>query len=422
MALRVVVLTTRLFARPSSGGEACTARLLAALMESGHQVEVAGYGVGAAVAALDERSASGTDVASTTLRWHSLGPLVEADRPFAEWPRWRRASHIATALLRGSSSTMLRLHGADRGATRATLARLGPADVVIVDHLQAWPWAQALSARTAPILLMHNLESDGYAEYASEDPQPLRRAFLAREARLLARLEGAALAHAGAVACLSERDAEVLRARAAAHGTHVEVLPGYPQTAPCVGPRTGAARAQRHIGLIGTWSWGPNRRALEWLLREVVPRLPPACRVQIAGSGAGPELGAGGRDAAQVEWLGRVADVANFYAGVDVVAVPAVGGSGVQEKAIEAIGTGLPLVATGHALRGLGPGLPDHVYCADTVADFAHLCATVRAPTPARAAAQLSTWREQRERAYRAGLQRCIEAARVKAYPVAIGA
>lgn len=400
MALRVHVLTTRLFGRPASGGEACTARLLAALVACGHRVQIAGRGDGIAVPAGDP------------LRWHSLGPLGEAGRPFAEWPRWQRATHVAAALLRGSSSTLLRLHGANGHVADAALGRLGPADVVIVDHLQAWPWVQALRARTAPILVMHNLESDGYAEQAASDPRPLRRAFLAREARLLARLERGALERAAAVACLSDDDADVLRARAAGRGTRVEVLPGYPQGTPWVGAGRDAARTGRRIGLIGTWSWEPNRRALEWLLREVVPHLPPHCRVLVAGNGAGPELISGGGVAPRVEWLGRVADVAGFYADVDVVAVPAVGGSGVQEKAIEAIATGLPVVATGQALRGLGPGLPDHVHRGDAGTDFARLCATAQVREPAQAAAQLAAWRARREQAYCAALERCIEAAR----------
>lgn len=421
MSLRVQVLTTRLFTQPASGGEACTARLLAALVAQGCRVEVAGRGEGAPLRAFDgmadETAAETTHHGGGSLRWRSLGPLSDADQPFASWPRWRRAAHVAAALVTGRSSTMLRLHGAGRGQAPAALTGAVPADVLVVDHLQAWPWAQALDASAAPILVMHNLESDGYAEQAAADAHPLRRAFLAREARLLASLERAALSRAAVVACLSEADAEVMRTRMADATAPVEVLPGYPTAGPPIRTRSPDGHELRRIGLLGTWSWGPNRRALEWLLSDVVPRLPGTCEVQVAGSGAEPALATVRRGAAPVRWLGRIPDIADFYAGIDVVAVPALGGSGVQEKAIEAIATGLPVVATRHALRGLGPGLPDHVHCADSGADFAALCATVKAPEPAAAAAQLASWSAGRQRAYRVALERCVDAARAAASP-----
>jgi glycosyltransferase involved in cell wall biosynthesis len=407
----VRVLTTRLFTAPAGGGERCTARLLAALVGQGCRVDVIGRGEGAPLLSRDGWGGAVADVADgPEPRSHSLGPLTEADRPFAEWPRWRRAAHVAAALCRGRSSTMLRLQGPGHAARSGTADRLRPADVVVVDHLQAWAWAPSHARGVAPVLVMHNLESDGYAEQAAVDPHPLRRAFLAREARLLSGIEQAAFARAAAIACLSEGDAEVLRARAAAHGTPVEVLPGYPQDVAWVGGPRGCEVPGRRIGLVGTWSWGPNRRALDWLLDEVVPRLPRACRVQVAGGGIAP--GTPGHATAPVEVLGRIGDIAAFYAGLDVIAVPAVGGSGVQEKAIEAIATGLPVVATGHALRGLGPDLPGHVHRADSGADFARLCATVPAPEPIQAAAQIAAWRMRREGAYRAALARCIDAAR----------
>lgn len=409
----VRVVTTRLFTRPAGGGERCTARLLAELVAQGCRVDVVGRGEGTPLLCGDGHGGESAGVADgPDLRSHSLGPLTEADRPFAEWPRWRRAAHVAEALCRGRSSTMLRLHGTGQAASGGTPERLRRADVLMVDHLQAWAWAQFRAGGMAPVLVMHNLESDGYAEQAAVDPHPLRRAFLAREARLLSGVEQAAFARAAAIACLSAADAEVLRTRVG-HRTPVEVLPGYPQDVARVGGLRGGAGLDRRIGLVGTWSWGPNRRALGWLLDEVVPRLPSVCRVRVAGGGIA--AGTIGSPTAPVEWLGRIGDIPAFYAGLDVVAVPAVGGSGVQEKAIEAIATGLPVVATGHALRGLGPDLPDHVHRADSGAEFARLCATAPAPEPVKAAAQIAAWRTRREQAYRAALARCIDAARREA-------
>jgi hypothetical protein len=86
-------------------------------------------------------------------------------------------------------------------------------------------------------------------------------------------------------------------------------------------------------------------------------------------------------------------------------------GSGVQEKAIEAIGSGHTVVATTHAVRGLAPGLPGHVHVADDAGMFARLCAEVPTAPAAIRRDELLQWCEPRRAAYRAALERCIAAA-----------
>ena len=378
--MRVTMLTTRLFDRPASGGEVCTARLLQALQTAGHQVRLIGRG-----------QASGA---------LSIGPLEPA---FDEQSWHRRAAALAGAWMAGEASTVHRLatHGAARRAADALLA--APMDALVVDHLQAWAWARAVRSRLpAPLLVLHNLESAGYAEQARQCTG-LRARVLQREARLLEALEADALHHAAAVACLSEHDALALPRGPA----RLLQLPGYPLHEPAARlPGEVARDVDVVIGMLGTWTWAPNRAALRWMLAEVLPWLGPSCRLVLAGSGldrlpvplpAGP--------CPQVQVLGRVADVDDFYRAVDVVALPSLQGSGVQEKAIEAIARARAVVATPHALRGLGPGLPGHVRQAGTAGDFAAACCMV---VPAEAADRRAVrqWAQQRAVAYQQQLLR----------------
>lgn len=356
--MKVTVLTTRLFSRPASGGELCTARLLQALHDAGHQVRLIGRG--GAPGAL------------------SIGP---AEPAFDDQPLHRRVLCLAGAWATGQASTVYRLGagGAARCAAQALLA--APMDALVVDHLQPWAWVQPLRQRLpAPLLVLHNLEAAGYAAQAQR-ASGLRRQVLRREAALLAALEGDALHHAAAVACLSDADAQALPPGPAPR----LLLPGYPlDGVPPDGPGPVVRGGQVVVGLIGTWTWAPNRAALRWMLAEVLPRLGPHCRLVLAGSGLDPlplPLPAG--TAARVRVLGQVADVADFYRQVDVVALPSLLGSGVQEKAIEAIARARAVVATPHALRGLGPGLPPHVQHATSAGDFAAACGLARPGSPA---------------------------------------
>lgn len=392
----IAVLTTQLFDQPGNGGERCTERLLHALLDAGHRVHVAGRG--SVPAARPAR-----------LHMQTLGPASQA---FDNMSWLARTAALAGAWARGQASTVHRL-GADGTATQARRWLKSTAagmDTLVVDHLQVHDWVRRCGARLpTPLLLMHNLESDGYAEQARHAAQAGQRArsfVLAREARLLRALELQALRGARAVACLSECDAVRLRelARQARANVGVVVLPGYAQPA-LAGPPLPArpAGAQRRIGMLGTWTWGPNREGLLWLLQHVWPRLRSDCELVLAGS-LPPALTL----PRGVQALGRVDDVGAFYAQVDVVAIPSHSGSGVQEKAIEAVARAPLIVATRHALRGLAPGLPAHVHTADDPDTFALLCAQAVAPPFEQHHAQTQAWATQRRQAYGSALAQCL--------------
>ncbi len=411
--MKVVVLTMRLFDRPQTGGELCTARLLRGLEAAGHEVIVMGRGEGPAQPA-------------PRMRFVSLGEPMPA---FDDLPAAQRWAHPLGALLCRRPVTTQRMStaGADRRA-RAQLAALrGQFDALIVDHLQSLAWlGDALAGMPAPMVIMHNLESDGYRERARNVPAKglipaIKRWLLQREAHLLGQLEGRALRQARVVGCLSEPDAQRLRALCRTHDARavVEVLPGYtlrPDTAPlrlppapAPLPAAGTQALQslpsgaRRIGMVGTWTWEPNRAGLDWMLQRVMPHLPDDCYLVLAG---------GGLERVPVPprvlVLGRIADVAALYSAVDVVAIPSVRGSGVHEKAIEAIGAGLTVVATTHALRGLMADLPAHVHVADSPEAFAQRCAQVMVPACGSTADAGGLWVAKRAALYRQALDRCL--------------
>jgi hypothetical protein len=142
------------------------------------------------------------------------------------------------------------------------------------------------------------------------------------------------------------------------------------------------------------------------MLERVVPLWQEECTLVLAGSGLEgmplPE---------HVVSLGRVDEVSSFYGAVDVLAVPSMHGSGVQEKAIEAIGSGRTVVATRHAIRGLAPGLPRQVHCVEEAGQFARLCAESPTALSAVRRGEVLQWSQGRREAYVAALDRCIKAA-----------
>ena len=72
-------------------------------------------------------------------------------------------------------------------------------------------------------------------------------------------------------------------------------------------------------------------------------------------------------------FLGRVEDPGAIYAGARLVLLPTIDGHGLSIKTVEAMASGLPLIATRLALRGMGDGALslEGVVLADAPEDFA---------------------------------------------------
>ena len=124
------------------------------------------------------------------------------------------------------------------------------------------------------------------------------------------------------------------------------------------------------------------------------------CSIAVAGAGAdwlrGLHRG--------IEVVGLVPDAADFLAESRAVAVPAVAGRGVQVKTLDAIASGLPVVATSTAVRGLS-GLPASVTVADDPDAFAeNLVTAVRHRATADLRDDAVRWSHERRRRFEASI------------------
>jgi polysaccharide biosynthesis protein PslH len=110
--------------------------------------------------------------------------------------------------------------------------------------------------------------------------------------------------------------------------------------------------AARRAVFIGTFSYEPNRRALRFLLDEVMPRVwerQPEARLRLAGGG----LAERPSEDPRVEAVGYVEHIVDAYADCTCAVVPLLEGGGSPLKFIEALAYGLPVVATPKAAAGL---------------------------------------------------------------------
>jgi glycosyltransferase involved in cell wall biosynthesis len=122
--------------------------------------------------------------------------------------------------------------------------------------------------------------------------------------------------------------------------------------------------AEPVIGLLGSMHWLPSRAAAERLITRIWPRVKgriPRARLLVGGWNARRYLARhAGPD---VELVENLAHPGEFFSRASVLVYPAVRGTGVKVKVLEAMAYGVPVVTTGEGIEGLAcePGLHCHV-------------------------------------------------------------
>jgi glycosyltransferase involved in cell wall biosynthesis len=132
-------------------------------------------------------------------------------------------------------------------------------------------------------------------------------------------------------------------------------------------------RGDNLVVMTGNMGYQPNVDAIAWFARDVWPLVRaqvPAAKFRIVGIRPRPAtLDLNGRDGITV--VGRVDDVAAELHAATVAVCPVRVGSGLQNKILEAMATGTPIVSTSFGNEGVGatPGVELRV--ADEPAAFA---------------------------------------------------
>lgn len=203
-----------------------------------------------------------------------------------------------------------------------------------------------------------DVDSEKWRQYADQHGGAMRWIY-AREYRTLAGEEARLAAAYDASVLVSEDEAALFRrahpgvdAQVHAIGNGVDLAyfdPGLPHENPYATGETG-------IVFTGAMDYQANIDGVTWFCREVWPAVrvaAPNARFYIVGQRPAPAVQALAREPGVVV-TGRVPDVRPFLAHAAVVCAPLRVARGIQNKVLEALAMGRPVVGTAAAWEGLG--------------------------------------------------------------------
>lgn len=272
---------------------------------------------------------------------------------------------------RSSTTTLMRAALSLRRPTVATVNGCSPAfaakfdallqedfDVVQVEHSYTFDSLSGPLARHKKTFFLseHNIESDVVELQYQRLPKPLR--MLGGVDAVRARIwEQAVFRRATCVIAVSPSDEIYFRQNGARETAlvpncidtsfHTHVMP---------------SMCADKLLFLGNFEYSPNVAAVERLCDTILPLVwahRPSVKLQICGY-AMPTTWRHIWPDARIEFVGYVSSVAEAHAGSSIFVAPIDAGGGSKLKVIEAMASGLPVVATAQAMSGMT--VQDHVH------------------------------------------------------------
>ncbi|HEV2673683.1 MAG TPA: TIGR03087 family PEP-CTERM/XrtA system glycosyltransferase [Aliidongia sp.] len=309
-------------------------------------------------------------------------PTVRAlckDSYFATLDRRRAKINALTGLLTGQPLSVVFYR--DRGLARwvRQVMRDVKPEVIFICSSNMAPYVIDLrEPRGVCLVDLADVDSEKWRAYSEKESFPMGWVY-AREWRRTAALEARILKECDWSTFVSAEEAALFarlqlgnpdKIRAISSGVdHVYFDPTHRFDAPYATDRL-------NFVFTGTMDYPPNVDAVVWYAREILPIIrsrSPGAQFHVVGSSPSPEVQA----LATLDGVfvtGRVPDVRPYVAHANAGVAPMRIARGIQNKVLEAMAMGRPVVVTKDALEGIDAKPGTEVFLAESAEDFASAC------------------------------------------------
>lgn len=343
--MKIIFLTTVLPSWQRTGSEIASQSFINALRQNNYEVIVLGY--------QNKNYPQNNQTEEIAIQSRYIETQQAKYYPLL-WMAWAILSNLPYSAAKYYSQAYI--------AKVKAIVRQEPETILIFDHAQLFWLYQSLNLSNKLILIAHNVENQLYETNYRESKNLLGKLVYQREAKLFKRIESKIGDLFEQIWTLTENDAQYFANLANYAEVYSFSLPSLLDLT----PNLNQAKTT-DIGIIGSWTWQANNQGLEWFFEQVYPLLPQNITISIAGKGA---EWLKTRAYPNVNYQGFVPDAAEFMRQAKVIAIPAISGGGIQIKTLDAIATGVNIVATTSALRGIS-SYPSSIKIAPTAEDFA---------------------------------------------------
>jgi len=287
----------------------------------------------------------------------------------------------ATCLFGLKSYSIERFSSAEMRDRIASHLKARKFDIILCDSLYAL--VNIPQTDTPIVLNCHNAEHLIFKRYTQVEKNFFKKCYASVEARLIRNAERLGCQRAAMAMVCSNVDEGTLRHLHS--NLPIHVIPNAVDTDSYHSNETRSS--QDTLLFQGGMDWYPNRDAVEFFVRSILPKVRAECpgvRFTVAGRNPPAQFAAEIGSERGVEFTGTVPDMRPYLSAATVVVVPLRFGSGTRIKILEACAAGVPVVSTAVGAEGLDLKPGKDIVLADDPTEFAQAVITLLRDRPRR--------------------------------------